>query len=86
MHPPEMDTSLLPEGYAAVNNYRKIIMEKYLTITEFVKLKGVSRQSVHSLINSNRLDTKVMFGKRLIVNNKKAKDYQPNPGRRTDLK
>ena len=61
-------------------------MEKYLTITEFVKLKGVSRQSVHSLINGNRLDTKVMFVKRLIVNNKKANDYQPNPGRRTDLK
>jgi len=61
-------------------------MEKYITIKEFAKQKGVSRQSVHSLINNNRLDTKVMFGKRLIVNNKIARDYRPNPGRRTDLK
>jgi len=54
--------------------------------TEFAKRKGVSRQTVHSLIQSKKLNTREFAGMKLIVMNKKATNWKPEPGKRTDLK
>jgi predicted DNA-binding protein YlxM (UPF0122 family) len=59
--------------------------EVYYSIPEYAKLKGISRQAVYLLINNKRLDTAIKYGKQLIINNANAKDYQPQPGRRSDL-
>lgn len=59
---------------------------EHKSITEFAKLKGISRQSVHNLLKNGQLDSKEIVGKRCVVYNKKARDYKPNPGRRNDLK
>ena len=57
----------------------------YYSVPEYAKLKGISRQAVYLLINNKELDTVNKYGKQLIINNGKAKDYQPQPGRRSDL-
>lgn len=56
------------------------------TISEFAKMKGVSRQTVHSLIKSRKLNTSEFLGKKVIILDKKAQDWKPEPGKRTDLK
>jgi len=59
--------------------------EVYYSIPEYAKLKSISRQAVYLLIKNNVLDTVAKYGKKLIVNNSKAKEYLPQPGRRSDL-
>ena len=54
--------------------------------TEYAKLKKVSRQTVHSLIKSKTIHTKEFAGMKLIVMDKKAQEWKPEPGKRTDLK
>lgn len=60
---------------------------KGLTILEFAKLKKVSAQTVRFQIRKGNLETQTLYGGRvkLIVMNKKAREWKTQPGRRTDL-
>jgi len=61
---------------------------KGLTISEYAKLKKVSEPTVRFQIRNKNLDTVLLYGGRvkLIKMNKKARDWKPQPGKRTDLK
>lgn len=60
--------------------------QKYLTQKEFADLKGVSRQTVHSLIKTGKINTAEIYGKKLIVLDRTAKEWKAEPGKRNDLK
>lgn len=57
-----------------------------ITIKEFAQQKKVSRQTVHSLITSKKINTSEFLGKKVIIYDDKAKNWKPEPGKRTDLK
>ena len=49
---------------------------KYLSKTEFSKLKDISYEWVHQLIRKGLINTEVVAGRTLILNNNKAKKYR----------
>ena len=49
--------------------------DKLITQTDLTKYIGRKPQWIISLIDREKLDTEWVFGRRLIVNNKKLKDY-----------
>jgi len=53
----------------------------YLSVQEFARLKGVSRQGVYLLIKRGELDSVHLYEKTLIKNNEKVRNYQPHPGK-----
>ena len=49
--------------------------DKLITQADLVRYTGRKAQWFQSLIDREKLDTQIVFGRRLIVNNKKLKDY-----------
>lgn len=57
-----------------------------ISLKEFADKKKVSRQTVHSLIKSKKIKTSEFLGKKVIIYDDTAKNWKPEPGKRTDLK
>jgi len=57
-----------------------------ISLKEFAEKKNISRQTVHSLIKSKKITVTEFLGKKVIVYDEKAKNWKPEPGKRTDLK
>lgn len=58
---------------------------EHLTPSQFAKMKGVSRETVRSLINKGKINTTEIYGKKVIILDRTAKKWKPEPGKRFDL-
>ncbi len=67
------------------NNKVNTALEQLVRITDFAKIKRVSRQTVYSLIKKNKINTKNIGSVRFIILNETAKKWQPEQGKRSDL-
>lgn len=54
----------------------KVEISKLKTFTNFGKMKGISRQRIHILVNVGRFDTVEIDGIKFIVMNEKALNYE----------
>lgn len=54
----------------------KVDITKLKTFTNFGKMKGISRQRIHILVNARRFNTIEIDGIQFIVMNEKALKYE----------
>jgi hypothetical protein len=54
----------------------KVEISKLKTFTNYGKMKGISRQRIHILVNAQRFDTIEIDGIKFIVMNEKALKYE----------
>jgi hypothetical protein len=54
----------------------KVEISKLKTFTNYGKLKGISRQRIHILVNAGRFNTIEIDGIKFIVMNEKALKYE----------
>ncbi len=59
-------------------------IENLITVTEAAKLRGVSRQAIHALIERNRLRSVEMFGRVLLYRDEVEDFEKEKPGPKRD--
>lgn len=60
-------------------------MKGISTVTEFAKQKGVSRQTVYNNIKSGNIETIHKFGKTLVKNTAKNRNWTPAEEMKRDM-
>jgi excisionase family DNA binding protein len=60
----------------------EIDVSDLVTLTEAAKMRGVTRQAIHSLIERGRLRSEMMFGRVLLYRSEVEAFEKDRPGRR----
>ena len=61
----------------------EIDISDLVTLTEAPKMRGVSRQAIHSLVERGRLRSEKMFGRVLLYRSEVEAFERDRPGRKT---